>query len=64
LRALTAQAVDCSGALLDGVSYRHHLMDRAGRLDAVWFNPLPPGHRSQIRLVEAYEGLLRVLGPA
>jgi len=49
---------------LDGVSYRHHVVDADADLYAEWSNPseVASNHVSQVRLVKAYEQVFKSCG--
>src|SRR5262249_54717793 len=58
VRAAGEAAVGCFAPVCDGVSHHHGLFDRAGAVQAAWYNPRPEyGFPVQAELVSAYARL-------
>jgi hypothetical protein len=58
LRAAAFAAPSCDTLALDGVTFRHAVLDWQGGADARWSNPSMIAHRRQCELAAAYEALI------
>ena len=62
LRAAAVAATSCDSLCLDGVGYRHALLDWQGGTESSWSNPNWFAHRRQCELAKAYEALIESSG--